>query len=168
MTFLFPSSSLDAYAPSVAGAWPAARYDPGRKTSVASTQYWTVFRKMKLQPVLVGLEAEAGVMDRLAIQVDVKTRGNFDLDPGKTFRNGFTLDRRPAFGHQGSELFRDLVSGNLGQNRHIQQAVIDQRLGTELNSAASLAPVAHRQGHDPTLPLESRSPHSPLSRHRTG
>ncbi|KAF1012127.1 MAG: hypothetical protein GAK32_00342 [Pseudomonas fluorescens] len=91
--------------------------------------------------------------ERLAVQIDVKPFGLFDLDPRQA-RPHEQVVQSPTIGHQAAQRTHHLLGRR--QDADVQQAVIRQRIRAQHMPAARLAPVADPQRQQLATPVEAR------------
>ena len=102
------------------------------------------------------VEAELMPRDWLAVEVDVQWHLGANLQPRNLCTDDRLLDRRQPTAQQVAQRRRKIGQIYVGQNAHVEQAVVEQRPRAEHVTAPRLATIADGQHQKLSLPGEVR------------
>ena len=98
------------------------------------------------------LDAKTLYEHRFAVEINVDVVCRLDLDPGTSGGRHFGAQGRCAFAHKPGKGVETGRPGEVGQDRQVQEAVVDQRVRAERHAASGLPAIADRERDKRALP----------------
>src|SRR5690606_32484908 len=102
------------------------------------------------------VETVTGAAGGLTVEVDADLLVRLDLDPRRLPAQHDIVDGTQS-AHQHAHRFGQADVAALGEHRHVEQPVVDHRIGAQDYSASRLSTIADRERQEVTAPGEPRT-----------